>query len=144
MQNIVNHICAILWNRWDHGIICLSQKHISITLQWRHNGRDSVSNHQPPDCLHNRLLWCRSKKISKLCVTGLSAGNSPVAGEFPKQRASNAENVSIWWRHHELPVSMHPSLRWFRWFFQFINLSPSWIRAIYEDINLSPIDSVLS
>ena len=23
------------------------------------------------------------------------------AGEFPAQRASNAENVSIWWRHHD-------------------------------------------
>ena len=22
-------------------------------------------------------------------------------GEFPVQMASNAENVSIWWRHHE-------------------------------------------
>ena len=29
------------------------------------------------------------------------AGNSPVTGEFPAQMASNAENVSIWWRHHE-------------------------------------------
>ena len=28
-------------------------------------------------------------------------GNSPVTGEFPSQRASNTENVSIWWRHHE-------------------------------------------
>ena len=26
--------------------------------------------------------------------------NSPETGEFPKQKASNAENVSIWWRHH--------------------------------------------
>ena len=34
-------------------------------------------------------------------VTGLCEGNSPVTGEFPTQRASNAENVSIWWRHHE-------------------------------------------
>ena len=25
---------------------------------------------------------------------------SPVAGEFPAQRASNAENVSIWGCHH--------------------------------------------
>ena len=25
---------------------------------------------------------------------------SPVTGEFPAQRANNAENVSIWWRHH--------------------------------------------
>ena len=23
-------------------------------------------------------------------------------GEFPAQKASNAENVSIWWRHHGL------------------------------------------
>ena len=23
-----------------------------------------------------------------------------VTGEFPAQMASNAENVSIWWRHH--------------------------------------------
>ena len=42
----------------------------------------------------------RSKKTSKLCVTGLCEGNSPVTSEFPAQRASNAENVSIWWRHH--------------------------------------------
>ena len=42
----------------------------------------------------------RSKKTTKLCITGLCAGNSPVTGEFPAQRASNAENVSIWWRHH--------------------------------------------
>ena len=42
----------------------------------------------------------RSKKTSKLRVTGLCAGNSPVTGEFPAQMASNAENVSIWWRHH--------------------------------------------
>ena len=42
------------------------------------------------------------KKTSKLRVTGLCARNSPVTGEFPAQRASNAENVSIWWRHHDI------------------------------------------
>ena len=42
----------------------------------------------------------RSKKTSKLCFTGVCAGNSPGTGEFPAQMASNAENVSIWWRHH--------------------------------------------
>ena len=71
------------------------------TLQWRQNGRDSVSNHQLHDCLLNGLFRRRSKKISKLRVTGLCAGNSPVTGEFPAQMAKNAENVSIWWRHHE-------------------------------------------
>ena len=29
-------------------------------------------------------------------------GNSPVSGEFPSQRANNAENATIWWRHHDL------------------------------------------
>ena len=44
----------------------------------------------------------RSKKTSKLRVTGLCAGISPVTCEFPAQKASNAENISIWWRHHML------------------------------------------
>ena len=66
------------------------------SLQWRHNGRRGVSKHQPHDCLFKR----RSKKTSKLRVTGLCVGNSPLTGEFPSQRATNAENVSIWWRHH--------------------------------------------
>ena len=46
-----------------------------FSLQWRHNGRDSVSNHQTHDCLLNRLFRRRSKKTSKLHVTGLCAGN---------------------------------------------------------------------
>ena len=28
--------------------------------------------------------------------------NSPVIGELPEQRASNEDNVSSWWRHHDL------------------------------------------
>ena len=71
-------------------------------LLWRHNGRDGVSNHQPHDCLLNRLFRRRSKQTSKLRVTGLCAGNSPGTDEFPAKMASNAENVSIWWRHHVL------------------------------------------
>ena len=57
------------------------------------NGCGGVSNHQPHDCLRSRLIRHRSKKTSKLRVTGLCAGNSPVTGEFPAQRASNAENI---------------------------------------------------
>ena len=53
---------------------------ISFSLQWRHNGRDSVSNHQPHGCLLNRLFRRRSKKTTKFRVTGLYAGNSPVTG----------------------------------------------------------------
>ena len=54
----------------------------------------------PMVCLLKRLFRRRSKKTSKFRFTGLCGGNSPVTGEFPAQRASNAENVSIWWRHH--------------------------------------------
>ena len=86
-------------------------------LQWRHNECDGVSNHQPHDCLLNRLFRRRSKKTSKLRVTGLGEGNSPVTGEFPAQRVSNAENVSIWWRHHVLvngrpPVPIRREFDW--------------------------------
>ena len=75
-------------------------------LLWRHNEPDGVSNHQPHECSPNRLFGHRSKKTSKLRVTGLCAGNSPETGEFPAQMASNAENVSIWWRHHAFHLWM--------------------------------------
>ena len=76
------------------------QWNIIISLQWRHSDRDGVPNHEPHDCLLHRLFRHKLKKTSKLHVTGFCAWNSPVTGEFPTQRASNAENVSIWWRHH--------------------------------------------
>ena len=62
-----------------------------LPLQWRHNDRVGVSNHRRLDCLLNRSFRPRSKKTSKLRVTGLCEGNSPVAGEFPAQRARNAK-----------------------------------------------------
>ena len=71
----------------------------ALPLHWRHNGRDGVANHQRLDYSFSRLFRRRSKKTSKLRVTGLCVGNSPVTGAFFAQRASNAENVSIWWRH---------------------------------------------
>ena len=66
-----------------------------LSLQWHHNGRDGVSNHQPHGCLLNLVFRRRSKKTWKFRVTSLCAGNS-----FSAQMASNAGNVSIWWLHH--------------------------------------------
>ena len=77
-----------------------SMSKVKCPLHWRHNGCDGFSNFQPHQCILNRLFRRRSKKTSKLIVTGLCAGNSPVTGEFPAQMARNAEIVSIWWRHH--------------------------------------------
>ena len=78
----------------------LHKPNMPFPLRWRHKGRDSVSNHQPHDWFYNRLFRRRSKKTSKLYVTGLCVGNSPGTGEFPAQMARYAENISIWWRHH--------------------------------------------
>ena len=89
--------------------VCHALEFLLFTLQWHHSGRDGVSNPQPPHCLLNHSFWHRSKKTSKLCVTGLWAGNSPVTGEFPAQMASNSENVSIWWRHHDF---QNPPVPW--------------------------------
>ena len=52
---------------------------------------DGVSNHQPYDCLLSRLFMRRAKETSKLRITGLCVGNSPITGEFPAQRAKNAQ-----------------------------------------------------
>ena len=70
------------------------------SLHWRHNDHDGVSSHQPHGCLLNRLSRRRSKKTSKLRVTGLLCGEFTGTGEFSAKRASYVENVSIWWRHH--------------------------------------------
>ena len=63
-----------------------------VALQWRHDGYGSISNHHPHDCLLNRLF----RRRSKLCVTGLCAGNSPGTGDNPAQMASNDLMTSSW------------------------------------------------
>ena len=90
---------SALMTSWQGSVFRFSV--IRFTLHWRHDDHDGVSNHQPHDCLLKRLFRRRSKKASKLGVTGFCVGNSPGTGEFPAQRASNAENVSIWWRHQD-------------------------------------------
>ena len=54
-----------------------------FALQWRHNERDGVSNHQRLDSLFNRLFGRRLKKTPKLRVTGLREGKPPVTGGSP-------------------------------------------------------------
>ena len=40
------------------------------------------------------------RKHQKSTSLAFMRGIPPVTGGFPSQRANNAENVSIWWRHH--------------------------------------------
>ena len=74
---------------------------ISAKLQWCHHERNGVSSHRCRYSLLNHLFRRRSKKTSKLRLTGLCEDNPPLTGGFPSQSVSNAENVSIWLRNHE-------------------------------------------
>ena len=98
-SNQVSFFNGSLWN------ICFHRYAVYVVCQtshWRHRDqRDGVSNHQPHDCLLNCIFRRRTKKRSKLRVSGLCAENSPVTGEFLAQKAGDTEKVSIWWRHHD-------------------------------------------
>ena len=101
-----------MWNtptedpRFTHIIkVCF----IGVTLQWRDNEHDSVSNHGRLDCLLSSVFRRRSKKTSKLRVIGLCEGNPLIKGQWH----------SIRWRHHG--AVMHYSL------WQWIN--PEWYTA---------------
>ena len=76
-----------------------------------HNEHDGVANHLRIDCLLDRLFRCRSKEISKLHVTGLCDWNPLTTSGFPSQSASNAEIVSIWWRHYVNIVAFGRNLK---------------------------------
>ena len=68
ISNYIPQFCVDVIN-------CLCPKlNAGLALQWRHNGHDSVSNHQPHACLLNRLFRRRSKKTPKLRVTGFARG----------------------------------------------------------------------
>ena len=96
-----------MWDIHWETIICTNLIIVHYS-DGHHNGHEGPSNHQPLNCLLNRIFRCRWEKTAKLRVTGPCEGNSPVTGEFPAQRASNAENDSIWWRHHVNPWRTGP------------------------------------
>ena len=92
-----------LSDRWN-SISVLHMKRHNIVMPgpaasvwvWHHSERDGVSNHRHLDCLLHRLFR-RSKKTPKFRVTGLCERNSSVTGKFPTQKASNTENVFIFY-----------------------------------------------
>ena len=59
-----------------------------FSLQWRHNKLYGISNHLRLDCLLNRLFRRRSKKTSKLRVTGLCEGNPSAKGPVTRKMFS--------------------------------------------------------
>ena len=92
----------------------------SISLQWRHNGCDGVSDHQPHYCLLHHLFGSKSKKTSNLRATGLCTGNSPLPVNSPHKwpvtrkmfhlMTSSYHGVVIVYKYHLLTVTPPPSL----------------------------------
>ena len=85
------HRIEHLWCKAIWGLLSIILFCIVTPLWWRHNENDRVSNHRRFDCLLNCLFKRGSKKTSKLSVTGFCKGNPLVTGEFPSQRAIDAE-----------------------------------------------------
>ena len=109
----------------------IHQRHIllqtqGLALQWRTIERDGVSNHRCLCYLLNRLFVRRSKKTSKLRVTDLCDGNTQVTGDFPAYRASEAENVSIGWRHHGTPITRLLNIESYKWPFWLLSSMLGW------------------
>ena len=77
----------LLWEK----SVCLSDV-IPCTLQWRQKSPASWWFAQPVD----------QAQIKENIIAPRDWPSwREFAGHFPSQRASNAENVSIWWRHNE-------------------------------------------
>ena len=71
-----------------------------VALRWRHNGRDWHLKSPASRLFTQPFIQTQIKENIKALCHWLCAGNSSGTGEFPARMASNAENVSIWWRHH--------------------------------------------
>ena len=86
--------------------------------------------------IYSTVFRRRSKKTSKLRVTGLYEGNSAGIGDFPAQRASNVENLSIWWRHHAYLLIMYKNSEVFRTRLHFIKHYPMHIWTVFWCLSL--------
>ena len=73
-QNKIQH--GKDWNNLKLSCLCWVSLTVYCALQWHHNERGFISNHQPHNCLLNRLFKVQIKEISKLL------SHWPLCGEF--------------------------------------------------------------
>ena len=99
--DVIVMVCHLFGTKQLHELtlIC-DQLEEATTLQRRHDERDGGSNHRSLDVLLSLSFKCTWTKTPNLHVIGLSESR-PVTDGFPSHRASNAENISIWWGRHD-------------------------------------------
>ena len=97
-NSLVSSRYILGWLLSFHSLICIRHMSLSVTVtsQWARWRLKSPASR----VFAKSSVQAQIKDTSKLRVTGLCEGNSPMTGEFPAQMASCAENVSTWWRHH--------------------------------------------
>ena len=78
-----------------HDIMAKSVVMSQLIFLWTHWG--SVMHDYVVEPSHKWFRW----RLDAFPMPSPYRNQFTVTGEFPAQRASNAENVSIWWRHHE-------------------------------------------
>ena len=103
--------CCLASNNYLYNVVLLptvpllvttTKPHCSslIVLQWRHNEGDGVSNRWCVDCLLSHLFRRRSKKTSKLRVSGICEGRPLICNE-PNQiwfALGCSDNIRVCWR----------------------------------------------
>ena len=111
-QCVLNKMTGIFWYFYDHYynfivLVCAStivplvpSSPKESTLQLRHN--DRVASQITSLTIVHSTVYSGADHRKHPCSASLafSEGSLPVTGEFLPQKASNAENVSIWRRHY--------------------------------------------
>ena len=101
-----SHLPHCTWRPWARN--CQTDTAMLKTSSKHHHYCDvimsAMANQKPASRLFTQtFIQTQIKENIKAPRHWPLCGNSPGTGEFSAQMASYAENVSIWWRHHESP-----------------------------------------
>ena len=95
-NSIENKTISLQENGFENIICNMSTIFITLTSQWPRWRLKSPASR----LFTQRFIQTQIKENIKAPRHWPLCGEFTGTGEFPAQGASNAENVSIWWRHH--------------------------------------------
>ena len=82
----------------------------NVSIWWRHCEFPQILRYRQNHCYtflaSQAFMHALTKENIKAPRHWPLWGEFTGTGEFPAQKASNAENVSIWWRHREFPQTL--------------------------------------
>ena len=108
LPSVMSEITWMMWQIHDMvetrqmghvALAAITETIITVTSRWRLKSPASRLFAQP-------FIQVQIKENIKAPRHCSLYGNPPVAGRFPSQMDSNAENVFIWWPHHGYPSAL--------------------------------------